>query len=91
MYEMFAKFDNSHPYLSRASPIKLADVENPDPEIAEEIAVKHVILNTLKMAKEDAGISNKTYRNELGALRDIEGETKGCLARQSRPSGGLSY
>lgn len=88
---MLAKFDSSHPYLSRASPIKLADVENPDPEIAEEIAVKHVILHLLKMAKEDANISEKRYKNELGALRDIEGETKTCLDRQSRPSGVLSY
>lgn len=90
-YELLAKFDSSHPYLSRASPIKLADVENPDPEITDEIAVKHVILKMLKIAKEDAQVSEKTYKNQLRFLCDIEGETRDFLKRQSRPSGTLSY
>jgi hypothetical protein len=89
--EVLATFDSSHPYLSRASPINLADVDNPDPEIAEEIAVKHVILHMLKMVKEDADISDDVYKKELGALYKLEGETEDCLDRQSRSSGLRSF
>lgn len=91
VYEVLAEFDHSHPYLNRASPIMLANVGNSDEKTSTEIAVKHIILRLLKIAKEDAGVSEKTYTSELRALSNIEGETKRCLDRQTQPSGTLSY
>lgn len=84
---MFATFDNSHPYLHRASPIMLATVKGPDTEVADEIAVKHVILNVLQMVKEDADISEAEYKCQLRALYDLESETQKRLDSQSKASG----
>ena len=86
-YDMLAEFDDSHPYLHRASPITLAVVGDPDPGTAEEIAVKHVILHILKIVKEDADISDTAYKAQLRALYDLEAETRERLGRQNRSSG----
>ncbi|KAJ5341876.1 hypothetical protein N7541_011000 [Penicillium brevicompactum] len=89
--EVLAEFDDSHPYLGRASPIKLADVENSDKEVINGIAVKHIILRLLRMVKEDSGADDDEYHRDYPKLSDFEHETKESLARQSRPSGTLSY
>lgn len=89
-HQLFAKF-TGHPYLTRASPIKLINVNNPDPEIAQEIGVKSVILYLLKMVKDDANLSQNVYEIELPNLKRIEDETSTSLSTQNRPIGALPY
>ncbi|KAJ5782145.1 hypothetical protein N7457_003919 [Penicillium paradoxum] len=89
-HEMFAKFTGD-PYLSRASPIKLCHVHNPDPEIAQEIGVKSVILYLLSIVKDDADLDQKAYETESPNVRRIECETIQSLSAQNKPIGALLY
>ncbi|KAJ5096294.1 hypothetical protein NUU61_005650 [Penicillium alfredii] len=80
-YVVLARFDNRNPYLNRASPIWLAEVSNPDPDLAHGIGVKKLILWLLKMVKEDSGVTKKAYNRELAFLKKLEAEVENRLRR----------
>ena len=82
-YIVQAWFDESNPYLSRASPITLAYLPTDDADTAVSLGVKKAILFLLGMAKEDAGFESTdlTYATELPHLRDLEIEIENRLHR----------
>lgn len=78
-----ALFDDSNPYLSRASPVLLMNIPSMNEESAHSLGVKKVVLFLLNMLKEDAGItsSDETYVRKLKTLRELEVEIEGRLRR----------
>ncbi|KAJ5273900.1 hypothetical protein N7478_009025 [Penicillium angulare] len=71
-----ATFDESHPYLNRASPIMLARLPKSEDKGAISLGMKKLILYLLNMAKEDAGLSSEDsdYAFQLRLVKDLEKE-----------------
>ncbi|KAJ5201547.1 uncharacterized protein N7498_006210 [Penicillium cinerascens] len=69
-----AWFDGSNPYLSRASPVHIADIDPMSENAAHALGVQKVIVYLLKILREDAEIdvSSEAYRGQLSLLRNLE-------------------
>lgn len=87
-HEMFANFTGD-PYLSRASPIKLVDVNSSDPEVAQEIGVKSTILYLLGIIRDDARLDQQMYGDEAPNVKRIHDETVKSLSAQNKPISAL--
>ncbi|KAJ5175539.1 uncharacterized protein N7482_001416 [Penicillium canariense] len=71
-----AHFHDPSPYLTRASPVLLANVLGLGDEDAHSLGVKKVILFLLKMCTDEVGfgILDDTWASELGLLCNLEKE-----------------
>ncbi|KAJ6104161.1 hypothetical protein N7523_010481 [Penicillium sp. IBT 18751x] len=69
-----ASFDSNNPYLCRASPVWLAEVQQMSHKEAHAVGVQKVIVYLLQFLREDAEISldSDEYRNGLPLLRGLE-------------------
>lgn len=78
-YVIRASFDSNDPYLSRASPVWLADIPLMSHNDSHAVGVQKVIVYLLKVLREDAEISpcSDEYRDELPLLRGLEMEIEG--------------
>ncbi|CAI7634953.1 unnamed protein product [Penicillium pancosmium] len=78
-----AFFDQGHPFLSRASPIFLANVNQMGANAAESLGIMKLILYLLRMLREDAALdfNDAEYKNDLKFLRDLESEVELRFAR----------
>lgn len=86
-----AVFDNTHPYLQRASPVKLAWISTLGSEKATEIAAIYTIELLLKIAKEDADPEFTWDKTDLSDLKAFEDGLKLSLKdrQESLPYDGV--
>jgi hypothetical protein len=77
-FSISAVFDNSDPFLSRASPIFLLNVNQMGANQAESLGFKKVILYLLNMMRQDANLERKDpeYIEDLRVLQDLEHEVE---------------
>ncbi|CAI7642333.1 unnamed protein product [Penicillium manginii] len=77
-FSISAVFDDSDPFLSRASPIFLLNVNQMGANQAESLGFKKVILYLLNMMRQDANLERKDpeYIEDLRVLQDLEHEVE---------------
>jgi hypothetical protein len=83
MHAMHAFFNDPNPFLTRASPVFLANVGGIDEEDAYSLGVKKIILFLLKMCKDevDMDVLESCWEKELEWLSRLEREVKDRLSQ----------
>lgn len=80
---MYAHFNDPSPYLTRASPVFLANGRWVDQESAHSLGVKKVILFLLKMCKDevDMDVLESRWKKDLKFLSNLEREIEDRVDR----------